>query len=249
MMSMHACVTMAALLTITTPLASQAGDPPPVSVHVTLDTLLGPDERWPLRVETPALSQVTVMLAPLLPETPALNIESQQGEGIQTFWPLRGQAGTRIVPGAYRLIVTTQEPGRAPTTVVRVIVVERVTPDTVAHPPSLDRMAFLPETTHSTTRKPGFLIVSAIGAAGLATTMTVSDRGASPVTLLVPGALTIGGLVGFLKGRPSTHAVPANVAHNRRLVEDDAEMRRSIAAANARVVADAELRVRVVDRP
>jgi hypothetical protein len=231
--------------------AGQLAEPPPprVSLRVVLDTLLRPGDRWPVQVETAAPSQVTVMLAPLLPETPALNIESQQGAGLRTFWPLRGQTGTRIVPGAYRLIVNAQDSSGPPTTLVRVLVVERVTPDTEPHPPSLDRMAFLPETTHHTTRKAGFLIVSAIGAAGLATTVTVADRGASPVTLLVPGALTVGGLIGFLKGRPAPQLNTANVAHNRRLVDMDAAERRRIAAANAQAVADAAMRVRVVDRP
>jgi len=190
------------------------------------------------------------MLAPLHPDAAALHIESQQTSGPRTFWPLQGLVDGEASAGAYRLIVTAEEDGAPPATLVRVLVVERIAPDTQPHPPVLDQMAFLPESARTVSRRPGFLIITGIGLATLATTWTLSDNPtSSPVTIVVPGALAIGGIVGFFKGRATTHAVPANVAHNHRLVDDDAAARRRIASANAGIRAGAPLRVRVVDQP
>jgi len=221
-----------------------------VRLDMPRDTVLRANARWPLRVETRDTALVTVMVAPLHPDAQPFRIESQRVIGAQIFWPLASSSGSALEPGAYRVIVTAANGGERLETVVRIVLVERMAPDTQPHPPVLDQMAFLPESSRTVSRRPGFLIVSGIGVAALATTWSLSDDlAASPVTIVVPSALAIGGLVGFLKGRPSTHALPANVAHNHRLVDDDAAARERIKTANARAMADAPQRVRVVDQP
>jgi hypothetical protein len=240
---------------VAVPLAAQSGDVAGLlKLDFAIDTSIPGTGRWPLRVDLPGPARVTVTFAPLLPDTPPLNVENQRVTGSHTFWPLRGPGDAPLLAGAYRLIVTAEPDGAGggapPLRAVRVVVVERVTPDTQVHPPSLDKMKFLPESTSTVSRRPGFLIVTGIGVATLAATWVLADDPtASPVTIVVPGVLAAGGLIGFLKGRPSRHAVPANVAHNNRLVDDDAAARRRIADANARLLAAAALRIRVVDQP
>lgn len=220
-------------------------------IDVPADTLLLPAARWPLRVTSVGTTQVTVMLAPIAPDTPPLSVETRLVRGVETFWPLRDRAGAPLEPGAYRLMVVTQDSATGLERVrVRVLVVERTAADTLVHPPTLDRAAFLPETTRAVARRPGFLLIAGIGVASLATAWTFDgDQSISPITVAVPGALAVGGLIGFLKGRPVAQAVPANVVHNRRLVDDDLTARRAIAGTNARAVAGAAWRVRVVDQP
>jgi hypothetical protein len=238
---------LAALATLGTPLGAQAAR---LQLDVTADTSLPAGGRWPLRVTTAAPSQVTVMLAPLLPDTPPIHLESERVDVARTFWPLRGPADGPVLTGAYRLIVTAEPDSGPPVRSIRVLVVERETPDTQPHPPALDKMSLLPESTRTVSRRPGFLIITGIGLATLAATVTLSeDPAGSPVTIAVPGALALGGLLGFVKGRSSVRALPGNVAHNNELVDADAAARRRIADANARLLAAAPLRVRVVDAP
>lgn len=220
-------------------------------LDVPADTLLAPAARWPLRITSSGTTQVTVMLAPIAPDTPPLSVETKLVRGVATFWPLRDRPGAPLEPGAYRLMVVTQDSATGLERVrVRVLVVERMAADTQLHPPALDRAAFLPETTHAVVRRPGFLLIAGIGMATLATAWTFEDdQGISPITVAVPGALAVGGVIGFLKGRPVAQPVPANVAHNRRLVDDDLTARQVIAGTNARALADATWRIRVVDQP
>lgn len=239
---------LAVVRTLALPLAAQS--PVALQLDLPVDTSLQSGARWPLRVTTPGPALVTVMIAPLWPDTPPLHLEAQRVAIAHTFWPLRGPADEPLPAGAYRLLVTAEPDAGAPLRAVRVLVVDRVLPDTQAHPPALDKMTFLPESARSVTRRPGFLIVTGIGVATLAATWALSENPASsPVTIAVPGILAAGGILGFVKGRSSVHPVPANVAHNNRLVDDDAAVRRRIAEANARALAAAPLRVRVVDQP
>ena len=220
-------------------------------LDVSADTSLTPVARWPLRIAAAGTTHVTVMLAPITPDTPPLSVETKLVRGAETFWPLRGRAGAPLDPGPYRLVVVTQDSATGLEQVrVRVLVVERMIADTQAHPPALDRTAFLPESSHAVVRRPGFLLIAGIGVATLATAWSFDeDQAISPVTVAVPGALAVGGLVGFLKGRPVSQPLPANVLHNRRLVDDDLATRRDLAGSNARAVASATWRVRVVDQP
>ena len=230
------------------PLAAQA--PQPV-VEAPTDTSLAAATRWPLRVRVPNTMLVTVTLAPIGPDTPPVRIESRLVRHVETFWPLQLPGGATVEPGFYRLQIVAQDSvSGVETSRVRVIAVEQVTADTQSHPPALDRAAFLPETAQVTTRRPGFLLIAGIGVASLATAWTFHDGEAiSPITVAVPGALAIGGLIGFLKGRSESHAVPDNVAHNRRVLEADVAARQAILGANERARAIATTRIRILDQP
>lgn len=238
-----------AYLCAATPLAGQL---PAVRPDVTLpaDTVLTDATHWPLRIQTAGTTLVTVFLAPVAPDRPPLHVESRLVRRDETFWPLHGRDGAPLASGIYRLHVvaqdsaTGQEAGR-----VRVIAVERAETDTEPHPPALDRSAFLPESTTVTSHRPGFLLIAGIGVASLATAVTFEEGSISPITIVIPGALALGGLIGFLRGRTVTEVVPENAAHNRQLVKADIAARQAIASANAQTRAGATLRIRVVDQP
>jgi len=100
-----------------------------------------------------------------------------------------------------------------------------------------------------TIRRPGYLLIAGIGAASLAMAVTFDEGAVSPITIAIPSALALGGLIGFLRGRTVTEVVPENAAHNRQLVNADIAARQAIAGANARALAGATLRIRVVDQP
>ena len=232
-----------------TPLAGQV---PVVRPDMTLpaDTVLTNATHWPLRIQTAGTVLVTVFLAPVTPDTPPLHVESRLVSRDETFWPLHGPNGAPLKAGIYRLVVVAQDSASGQeASRVRVIAVERARIDTQPHPPALESSAFLPESTRVTTHRPGFLLIAGIGVATLATAMTFEDGSVSPITIVIPSALAIGGLIGFLRGRTVTEVVPANAAHNRQLVSADVVARQAIASANARAVAAATLRIRVVDHP
>lgn len=231
-------------------IASQTLAPHP-RIELPADTLLAPAARWPLRVTTEGTTLVTVMLAPIAPDTPPLSVESRLVRGTATFLPLHAAGGAPLEPGVFRLTVVTQDSASGRESArVRVLVVERMAVDTQVHPPALDRTVFLPESTHAVVRRPGFLLIAGIGVASLATAWSFEqDKGISPITVVVPSALAVGGIIGFLKGRPVTHVAPANVVHNRRLVDDDLAARGAIAGTNARTIAGAAARIRVIDQP
>lgn len=230
------------------PLAAQA--PQPI-IEAPTDTSLTPATKWPLRVRTAGTTLITVMLLPLTPDTPPLRIESRLVRHVDTFWPLQLASGAPIEPGFYRLQVVAQDSASgAETSRVRVLAIEQVAADTQRHPAALDGAAFLPESTVVTERRPGFLLIAGIGAVSLATAVSFQDGETfSPITIAVPAGLAVGGLVGFLKGRSQMQAVPDNVAHNRRLVDEDVAARQAIMGANARARLAAAARVRILDQP
>jgi hypothetical protein len=240
---------LAAALRAGVPLAAQA--PPAPVLEAPADTSLTPATRWPLRVRTARTTLITVMLAPLAPDAPPLRIESRLVRQVETFWPLQLPGGAALEPGFYRLQIVAQDSASgAEASRVRVLAIEQVAADTQRHPPALDGAAFLPESTVVTQRRPGFLLIAGIGVASLATAWSFQDGDAfSPITIAVPAGLAVGGLVGFLKGRAQTQAVPDNVAHNRRLVDEDVAARQAIVGANARVREAAAARVRILDQP
>jgi hypothetical protein len=237
-------------LSVTAPAAGQAPEAAP-QIDVPADTQITPATGWPLRVRTAGPTRVTVLLAPVAPDAAPLHLETQVVRDARTFWPLHGANDASLEPGIYRLLVVTQDSASGHrATRVRVLAIERLATDTQAHPPVLDRRTFLPESAYVVSRRPGFLLIAGIGVAALATAWTFEeDRGLSPITLAVPGAMAVGGLVGFLKGRHVPHPAPANAAHNQRLVDDDLAARRAIAGANARALAAATWRIRVLDQP
>lgn len=250
MMSWRRVLAVGGWAAASSPLAGQttvARSPLPLPA----DTTVSPIGRWPLRVNLAGTTLVTVVLAPVAPDAPPIHFESQLVRSVHTFWPLRGPTGEAIEPGIYRLSVVTQDSASGEeATRVRVLAVDRIAADTQAHPPALDRAMFLPESAFVVTRRPGFLLIAGIGLAALATTWTFQeDEVVSPITVVVPGALAIGGLIGFLKGRGAWRPHPANRAHNRQLIADDLSTRGAIAGANARAVAAATWRIRVIDQP
>jgi hypothetical protein len=222
-----------------------------IAVTVSTDTSVAQTTHWPVRIRTSGTALVSVMLAPVAPDTPPLHLESRLIHDGETFWPLHGPGGEPLEPGIYRLLVTSQDSASGEeATRIRVVAVERAAADTQAHPPALDRAAFLPETTSVKTRRPGFLLIAGIGVASLATAWTFQeDEALSPITIAIPAAMAIGGLVGFLRGRTVTEEMPANAAHNRALVDADMAARQAIVSANARARAAATLRIRVLDQP
>ena len=219
-------------------------------VTLPADTFLTDATHWPLRIQTAGTMLVTVFLAPVAPDTPPLHVESRLVSRDETFWPLHGPSGAPLKAGIYRLHVVAQDSASGQeASRVRVIAVERSRTDTQPYPPALDRSAFLPESTRVTTRRPGFLLIAGIGVATLATAMTFEEGSVSPITIVIPSALAVGGLIGFLRGRTVTQVVPENAAHNRQLVTADVAARQAIASANARALAGATLRIRILDRP
>ena len=214
------------------------------------DTVLPTAAHWPLRVRTTAPTFLSVLLAPVAPDAAPLRAESLIVRADTTFRPLHGPARAPLSPGIYRLEWTSRDAGSGERTVrVRVIAVDKVVADTQPLPPSLDRGAFLPETTWVRSRRPGFLIIAGIGAATVATVFAFEEDKVSPATIAIPAALTLGGLIAFLRGKTMAEVNTVNVAHNRQLVAADVAARQSIAGANARARAGATVRVRVVDQP
>ena len=225
---------------------------PAANTEVThpVDTVLPTAAQWPLRVRTSTPTLVSVLLAPVAPDAAPLRVESLLVQSDTTFLPLQGPARAPLQPGIYRLQWTSQDTlSGERTSRVRVIAVDKSTVDTQPHPPSLDRRAFLPETTWVRTHRPGFLIIAGIGVATLATAWTFEEDEVSPITIAIPAALAVGGLIGYVRGKTVAELNAENVAHNRRLVADDVAARQAIAGANARARAGTTVRVRVVDQP
>jgi hypothetical protein len=193
---------------------------------------------------------VTVTLAPLLPEEPPLFTETRRARGPQTFLPLPAAAAVPAAPmiGAYRVVVTAEDSGGPADTLVRVLLVQRLAADTQLHPPEIDRDVLLAESLTTARRRPAFLLLTAMGVGAIVASKGWSGEQASPTTVVIPGALALGGIVWFFKGKVETQAVPANVAHNQRLRNERATAVRQVAAANERARTAMPFRVRIVDQ-
>jgi hypothetical protein len=163
------------------------------------------------------------------------------GDSLEVVWDGLDSAGTPVASGRYFLTVQSRDRTGAVARVARVpLEIVATSLDTLPHPQPLAESLFLPERTGA---GPGIgaLLAGVVGGAGvvLLSSSFAPDTDLSSGRLVVGGAMTIGGLVGFLnqrRGRP----IPANVARNDLV-------RRAWAAQRDSVVGDNRLRRATVD--
>ncbi len=167
------------------------------------------------------------------------------GDSLEVVWDGLDVAGNPATAGRYVLTVQSRDRTGAIARVARVpLEIVATSLDTLQHPAPPARSLFLPESTGA---GPGIgaLLAGVIGGAGVAllSSSVAPDTELSSGRLIVGGAMTVGGLVGFLKqrrGRP----IPANVAQNDLVRRALAAQRDSVVGENTRRRATVDLEIR-----
>ena len=162
-------------------------------------------------------------------------------------WSLRAGSST-IMPGRYALhVVASDGSNHPPVYVSRTFTVSRVPVDTITAS-ALPEDSLLPEGT--LVRRPSSLVAGlALGAGAVMMTSLVANKDlnsghSEPGRYVVAGAVSLAGLVGFLKGRQE-RSLPENISYNQNLRDRYDRLASDAAAENRRRVANAPLRVRM----
>jgi hypothetical protein len=137
------------------------------------------------------------------------------GDSLEIQWNGLDAEGEPVTQGRYLLTVESATPEGMTARVLRVpldIAVE--VPDTLPHPQPPADSLFLPETIEgqSGTRSLIAGLVAGVGVAVLPSAIA-PDASPSPARFAVGGAITVAGVIGFLKGRPG-RGIPDNVQAN-----------------------------------
>jgi hypothetical protein len=225
--------------------AARAG-PATLVVALPPDTVLDADSgELRIGVRTSRRVLVTASVSLGASAEPPVYQDSQLVAGVDVFsW--RPGASTPIPTGTLTLRVTVREPVTDPAAFAATLRVERVAVDTASPPPALASTALLPETTRVRVRRPRSLLTGiafGVAAATLAEMGAQGPAGRDGRALIVAGALSIGGVVGFLSGGYANRPIPENVARNRERQATIDAARDSVASANARRRAAAGVRV------
>jgi len=167
------------------------------------------------------------------------------GDSLEVVWDGLDSAGTPVPSGQYVLTVQSRDRTGVVARVARVpLEIVATSLDTLPHPAPPAESLFLPERTGS---GPGVraLLAGVVGGAGvvLLSSSFAPDADLSSGRLVVGGAMTIGGLIGFLnqrRGRP----IPSNVARNDAVRRAWAVQRDSVVGDNLRRRATVDLEIR-----
>jgi hypothetical protein len=148
------------------------------------------------------------------------------GDSLEVVWNGLDSDGRPLGAGRYAFRVQSTTPDGAVARVLRVpLDVSVDLPDTLVHPPPPADSLFRPETVDDPagTRS---LIAGLIVGAGVAVlpTLIAPDADASPARFAVGGAISVAGIVGFLRGRPG-RTIAENVRANE-LLRSEWEARR-----------------------
>jgi hypothetical protein len=176
--------------------------------------------------------------------------DSQMVSGLGQFvWrplpPLPGAPAGRF---ALRVVAREVEGGSDSVVTARGLVVGRAAADTEPLPPPPPASAFLPESTLVRVRRSRSLAVGlafGAGAATLAVLGSQSQGGRDARAFVVGGAVSLGGLIGFLRGGYVHQPNAANADRNRDLREESGRQRAAVVRANADRLAHAGIRVTV----
>jgi len=229
----------------------------PLTVQMALpeDTILPlTDGRLPILLAPSRTARASVAIAPAgAPSVPVWTDTLASGAAGALGWDLRGRDGALVPPGRYRISATAVDTtGVSAPTVTRVVVIARAPADTQALPPPLPRSAFLPEFASVSHRSASGLLVGAGLGAAVALLPSALGRpelnkglASDGTAYLVAGSVTVAGVIAFLAGGSERHPLPENAQRNAALREQDAASRAAIVEANARVKANAPLRVRL----
>lgn len=225
--------------------AARAG-PATLVVALPRDSVLNADSGvLRIGVHTSRRVLVTAILSSGASAEPPVYQDSQTVAGVGGFsW--RPGASTPIPTGAFTLRVSVRDPVPDPAGFAATLQVERLAVDTASPPPAVAAADLLPETTRVRERQPRSLLVGiAFGAAAA----TLADMGAQGPggrdgrALIVGGAISLGGIVGFFSGRYANRPIQENVVRNREVQAANAAARDSVARENARRRAAAGVRV------
>ena len=217
-----------------------------VMVRVPSDTILPPGEgRWPIGTRPTFRARVVYTVTPVDSQSTIVWSDTQAVGSTGTTWDLRSSSGTPIHPGRYALRVTASDSlGQVAPTVERVLDVARLPYDSTRLPPPLPPSAFAPDSARV---HPGSVLWLLGGLA--VSTALIETRSGSPwehaqwPDIATFGATAVGLLV-FVAGR-HTAVYSENTVRNRKVREEDAQRRVSLAQANERARDAAPLRVRV----
>lgn len=222
-----------------------------VTVDLPADTVIRPgQDRLRLDVRPTARARVAFTVAPI--ETPQVLVwaDTQTVDLVgRVLWDLAAPDSAYVADGRYVIHVTaTDASGEVAPPVERILYVARLPVDTAAHPPAFDSTTLMPEALRIPRAAPSRLLLGA--ALGMGALLTPSLLGSGDVgggggrSVAIGGVVTLAGIVGFLAGH-RTRPLPENVDQNRQLLDRDANQRGVIAAANARLLAAAPIRILV----
>jgi hypothetical protein len=163
-------------------------------------------------------------------------------------WDMRSRDGAVISPGEYLLRVDAQDStGETASAFERRLTIAVGVGDTQPAPPALDSSAFEPESvTVLSHRQPKALARGLVlgTAAGLLSSLAPGGRGKTDAkSIVVAGAVSLAGLIGFFTEGRVIRPVPANIQHNRQVRLQDAQKREAIARANAQARSMPPLRI------
>ena len=223
---------------------------PVVAVRVPADTAFSVGEggrlvAW-LYPSTP--HKVTVAISREDGRPLATVFTGQIGDSLDVRWNGRDSAGALATGDRLWLTVASEVPGggaKDPARLVRVpLHVELEGPDTLAHPPALGAKQLLPERAD---RRSGLRLLGGgalLGAAAVALPAILAPgERASGTRYVVAGALSVGGLVGYLSRRAGT-PLPENAAINKTRRDAWRRQEDSVTRENAARLRAARLHIR-----
>lgn len=235
---------------------TRTSEAPPMSIalEVAADTTLAPDS-----------PQLHLVMRPSRPGQIVASIEATAtgatvwadtqlvASSLVRDWSLRGRDGA-VLTGEFRLrVFATDSLQQRAADLERTIIVSRVAADTQPLPAPLGPTDLLPESERLSRGAPSVLAWGlTLGAlAAFAPTMLGngdlnSGLASDATAYAVAGGITIGSVIGYLKGS-RIRALPDNAARNRLTVERDRQTRAGIERTNE--TARAQAPVHVVVRP
>jgi hypothetical protein len=211
-----------------------------VEADVPLDTTVSPiDGR--LRISARPTRRATVAFEIATFETPSRVLWSDtQVIAVEraVHWNLRKRDGSLVAPGRYQLRVAAIDSlGRLARGTEGVLVITRVSVDSIPMPPPLSPSVFAPETLRVRPGSPYWLVAGlSMGFAGFLVVTDCTDAprscGSDRPYFVGLGLGALGGVVAFLTGHRSRFSIP-NMRRNMELRLQDAQRRAAIAEANS----------------
>lgn len=234
----------------------RASDAPPMNLalEVAADTTLPADAaRWRMVVRPSRPGRIVATIEEAASGALVWADTQLVASSLVRDWNLRGADGA-LLTGEFRLrVFATDSVQQRAADLERTIIVSRVAADTQPLPAPLGAADLLPESERLSRGAPSVLAWGlTLGAlAAFAPTMLGngdlnSGLSADATAYAVAGGITIGSVIGYLKGS-RVRALPDNAARNRLTVERDRQTRAGIERANE--TARAQAPVHVVVRP
>lgn len=165
-------------------------------------------------------------------------------DSLDVPWDGTDSTGTAVPPGRYALIAASLQEGQATRTVRLPLELSRLEPDTLPLPPGPPDSLLRPESTPFGPALGAFAKGALVGVAvAVLPGMLAKGEDAMGARLVVGGAVTIAGVIGFLSHQPG-RAIPANAVHNRGVRDRWRQERARVARENATLRAGIRVRVR-----